>query len=513
MGALLGIVTELAPNDLVPGAYVAVKFGVGAASTGTPKVLLIVGMIATGSTIVPDGTPVNIFSDTDADTYWGPGSEGALMAQAALAVGGIQIMGASALMGTAVAATATLNLDGAAGPSSGSWSLRIAGRVLTGGILATDTQAIIAANIAATVNANPRLPVSAAAAAGVGTAYIVTFTSKSAGLRGNDLILWQDPSGLPANIATHTIAGGTAVGNGGVRFTGGTGTENITNLLASLFPARYYRIAAAQRDATNAARWATQLDTKAGPLEQRAEHLVLCTSTTLSAAGSLAQTTIDDQRVELLWMQDSEAMPSEIAGEHAALRCQLEQAMPNQTYDNVQIAVAKPQTDTATQPNRATLVAALGYGLTPLKTVGNAVLIVRAVTTRTRTVTGLVDTGTIDVADSAVADDTRDTLSLYWQTSFYPSNPFVQDNPAPGDNQLPREGHAYPDLWSSKATSQLKILEALNWLTKVDVNPVVSTLSPYSVTPRIVFYAPVIRLPHQHQIEGTVAQTVFNPQL
>ena len=140
-------------------------------------------------------------------------------------------------------------------------------------------------------------------------------------------------------------------------------------------------------------------------------------------------------------------------------------------------------------------------------------LIVRAVTTRTRTVTGLVDTGTIDVADSAVADDTRDTLSLYWQTSFYPSNPFVQDNPAPGDNQLPREGHAYPDLWSSKATSQLKILEALNWLTKVDVNPVVSTLSPYSVTPRIVFYAPVIRLPHQHQIEGTVAQTVFNPQL
>lgn len=512
MSALLGIVAELSPTDKVPGAYVAVKFGVGAASSGPPKYLLIVGMIGTGSTIVPDAAPVPIFSDTDADLYWGTGSEGAIMAQAALTIGGIQILGASATMGTSAQATAILTLDGTAGPTSGSWSIRVAGRVLNGGILATDTPQKIAQNIAAAVTANPRLPVTAVAAAGAMTTWTVTFTVKSAGVRGNDTILWQDKSGLPANITTSTLTGGAAVGNGGIRFSSGTGTEDITSLLTSLFPGRYYRIAAAQRDATNAARWAVQLDTKAGPLEMRSEHLVLCTSTTLSAAGSLAQTTIDDQRVELLWMQDSEAMPSEIAAEHAALRCQLEQAMPNRNYDNVQIKVAAAQTDTGTIPNRATLVAALDFGLTPLKTVGTSVLIVRAMTTRTRTSTGLVDTGTIDVADSAVADDVRDVLTLYWTTDFAVANPFLQDNPAPEDNQRPRVGIAYPDLWSAKATTQLKALEALNWLTKVDQNPVVSILSPYAVTPRIVFYAPCIRLPHQHQIEGTVAQTVSNPQ-
>lgn len=512
-GALLGLVAELSPTDLVPGAYMSVKFGVGAASTGAPKYLLIVGLpsVSGSPTVIPDGAPVQIFSDVDADTLWGPGSEGALMAQAALAIGGIQIQGCSASIGTSAPATATLTLDGAAGPTTGSWSLRICGNVLTGGILSTDTQQIIAQNIAAVITQTPRLPVSAAAAVGSGTAWVVTFTVKSTGLRGNDCILWQDKSGLPSNIATSTIAGGAAVGNGGVRFHSGTGVENITTLLAALFPARYYRIAAAQRDGTNGALWAGQLDNKAGPLEMRAEHLVLAHNGTLTTAGGIAQTSIDNQRVQMLWMQDSERQPPLLAAELAAVRCQLEQTMPNRSYDNLPINIAAPQTDTATVPNRATQVAALDYGLTPLKTVGTNVLVVRAVTTRTRTATGLVDTGTIDVADSAVPDEVRDILLSYWTTDFAANNQFLQDNPAPGDNKRPRVGVAYPDLWSAKATAQLKNLENLNWLTKVDENPVVSALNPYSTTPRIVFYAPVIRLPHQHQIEGTVAQTVFNP--
>jgi phage tail sheath gpL-like len=252
------------------------------------------------------------------------------------------------------------------------------------------------------------------------------------------------------------------------------------------------------------------LDYKAGPMIGKTEHIVFGSSGTLVAVTSLAQVTLNEQRAQLVWMQDSETQPCEIAALHAAQRLQLEQSNPNQSYDNKILQgngyKVQPQTDKATNPSRPTQVAALDAGITPVKTVANSVVIVRAVTTRSLTDLGAIDDGTVDVADSAVPDAVRDEIAAFWSDDFAVKNPHVRDDPT-GDEPDPPEGIAYPRFWTAVVTALLKRLETAKWLTKVDQNPVESILHPDAA--RIVFFCPVVRLPHQHQIEGTIAQKRF----
>lgn len=510
----LGFVLELSPTDKVPGIYLRTLFGLGGASSGTEeKVLLIVGLKhASAGAITADTDVVDIRLASDADYYFGAGSEGARMCYAALSVSGIKIKAASPAISGAVAAAATITIGGT-WTVGGTWRYRVAGITIQQGILPSDTKQTVAQNIAAYVNARNWMPVSAAAAAGVGgTTWIVTLTAKSAGARGNDLMLVQDQTELPSGC-TSAIAGGTAVGNGGVRFASGTGVEDITELLEVLAADRYYRIAGAQRDATNLARWVVQLDTKAGPLVGKTEHIIFAGSGTLSATTSLTQVTLNEQRAQFVWMQDSETQPCEIAALHAAQRLQAEQTNPNQSYDNKLLRgdqdgfAVYPQTDKATNPVRSVLVAALDAGITPVKTIGQNTVIVRAMTTRSKTDLGAVDDGTIDVADSAVPDAVRDEIAAFWSDDFALKNPHVRDDPSE-DEPEPPEGIAYPKFWKASVTMLLKSLERAKWLTKVDQNPVEAVLHPDAQ--RIVFFCPVVRLPHQHQIEGTIAQKRFS---
>ena len=507
-----GFVLELSPTDKVPGIYLRTIFGIGGAASGTEeKVLLICGLKSSAGAIVEDSEVVDIKLASDADYYFGPGSEGARMCYAALSIRGIKIKGAAPAISSATAASATITIGGS-WTTSGTWRYRLAGLPLEQGILSTDGPQQVAQAIVAYINARKYFPVTAAAAAGVSPAWIVTLTAKSTGARGNDLMIWQDSTELPSG-ATSTIAGGSAVGNGAKRFTSGAGTEDITTLLGVLAEDRYYRIAAAQRDATNLARWVVQLDTKAGPLVNKTEHAIFAGSGTLSATTSLAQTTLNEQRAQFVWMQDSETQPCELAALHAAQRLQMEQVNPNQSYDNKALKGDQdgfriaPQTDKATNPVRSVLVAALDAGITPVKTIGNTAFIVRAVTTRSRTELNAVDDGTVDVADSAVPGAVRDEVAAFWSLDFSVKNKHVRDDPS-GDEPDPPEGIAFPRLWKASVTALLKRLEAAKWLTKVDTNPVEATLHPNAE--RIVFFCPTVRLPHQHQIEGTIAQKRFS---
>ncbi len=508
-----GFVLELSPTDKVPGIYLRSIFGIGGAASGTDeKVLLIVGLkAASAGAIVADTEVVDIKLASDADYYFGPGSEGARMCYAALSVKGIKIKAASPSISGATAASATITIAGT-WTTSGTWRYRIAGIPIEQGILATDDRQDVGDAIAAYINARKWMPVTAVAAAGAGSTYVVTLTAKSAGARGNDLMLWQDDSDLPSG-ATSAIAGGTAVGNGAKRFSTGAGTEDISDLLEILAEDRYYRIAASQRDSSNLARWVVQLDTKAGPMVGKTEHIVFAGSGTLVATTSLTQTTLNEQRAQFVWMQDSETPPCEIAALHAAQRLQAEQVNPNQSYDNRLLKgdqdgfKVAPQTDKATNPVRAVLVSALDAGITPVKTVGNNVFIVRAVTTRSRTELSAVDDGTVDVADSAVPDAVRDEIAAFWSLDFSQKNKHVRDDPT-GDEPEPPQGIAYPRFWKASVTALLKRLETAKWITKVDSNPVEATLHP--MAERIVFFCPVVRLPHQHQIEGTIAQKRFS---
>lgn len=500
-----GIVLELSPTDKVPGIYMKTLYGVGDTIIPTvDRYLLVVGLPSSAGTITPDTEVVDIFSTEDSTEWFGAGSEGDRMCRAALKVKGIKIKAATATISGATAATATITIDGT-WTTTGTWSYRIGGLPLLQGVKATDTPQTIAAAIAAYITARPEFMVSATSAAGSGTTYVVTLTMKSTGARGNDTILVQDDTGLPAGM-TSAIGGGSAVANGGKKFTGGAGVEDVTTLLSTLFPDRYHRIAVAQRDSQNLVRWRNQLDEKAGPLEGRMEHAVFGTSASFSSATSLAQTSLDNQRAQMLWMLESETQPSEWVAEMAAYRLQKEQVNPNNNFDGLQMTVAAPQTAKASVPIRSQLVAALDVGITPLNTKNNNVFVVRAITTRSLTASGAPDDGTVDVGEAATPDEVRDVLKAFWETQFGPSNPYLRNDPT-DQEPTPDPGIAYPSLWTAEATRIFKELEALNWITEVDNNPVKSTMHP--TARRIVFYAPVVVTPIQHQLEGTIAQTKF----
>jgi phage tail sheath gpL-like len=502
-----GVILELSPTDKKPGFYGKTLYGVGAISLASiPKVLLLVGLKAdTGGSLMPDTKIVDCTSEADADSFASPGSELARMAYAALRIPGVQIkLATPSLPSGATAATATITINGT-WTAGGEWRVRVGGVYLSSGIGYTDTPQAVANSIVDAISKRPQLPVRATAAAGQGTAYTVTLTVKSPGYRGNDTMLWTDTTVLPAGMSL-VLTGGPAVGNGGVRFHGGAGTEDITLLLGTLVTGRYDRIAAAQRDAVNLSRWRTQLDMKAGPLVGRMEHAVFGTSTTFAAATSLAQTSLNDQRAQMLWMLDGETSPSEIAAVFAAARLQAEATNPNVGYDNFVLPGVAPQTDDTSIPNRPTEVAALDVGLTPVTTANDQAMIVRSITTRSLTDTGDPDDRTLDTSEALVPDAVRDDLRLFWTSQYVVQNPYVRDDPAP-EEPSPPAGVATPSLWNAQVLAKLRSYEKARWICKVTQNPPESGMNPNA--PRIVSFVPTIVQPLNHQVEVTVAQIPF----
>lgn len=497
----IGNLAELTPDDKVPGIYLKSTSEVGA-SEGV-HYLLVCGTKGSAGAITVDTQVVEILSDADA-LYWaGANSEGYCMLLRALSVGGVKIKYcAPTLTSTPTAATGTITIAGT-WTTTGELYYRIGGRVVGPlSISTTDTVTTIAAALAALINAQSYYRVTATSSSGV-----VTLTAGNAGARGNNIIVFQDMTLAPAGL-TSTIAGGTAVTSGAVPLSTGSGTESVANVLTATFADEYFTNAIAQRDSTNLGLWETQINTKLGPLEGRLENVVCGSPGTISAAGSLAQTTLNNSSFEMLWQEECETPIEEQVALHAAQRHQLEIQHPNNRYDRMLMPGVVPQEAVSKRPSRATQVAALNYGLTPIETRNNASYCVRAVTTRTQTDGGDADNGTVDVAQWRVALEFRRRLAAML-TVHMTNHPYIVDNPADGDEPEVPEGTTYPKLIATDTSTLEYQLENDNWLAQVAANPPRCALHPTSATPRPVLYAPIIPKPLLHQIAGTVALRKF----
>lgn len=490
-------------DDKVPGFVAQTVYGAGAISNASiPLILLICGLKLTGwsTGLTPDVDVSVIQSVTDADAAWGPGSEGALMAYAALQIPGVTIKGCAPTPGaSAAAATATITIV-ATPTTTGTWNYRIDGFPISGGTTTADTETTIATAIKNAILAQPRMACTATSSAGV-----VTLTWNSVGPRGNFGIVYQQKNLLAAGV-TSTLAGGAALlsstgGENGVYFTGGTTAENVTNMLATLFPARYHRIAFAQTDATNLAKWVTQANNKAGPLEGRMEHLVGAVNGSVAASESLASATINNWRFMLNELLNSETHPSELAATIAALRIQAEQQTPNSGFDGVVVPGAAPQCSRADWAQRATQKAMLNSGVTPLVTNEQGqVLIVRAITTHCLS-GSTPDFRTLDTAAAVVPDFVRDDLNVYWTTGFAKANQYVRDDPAPGEKDPP-QGVANPTRWNAAMNGRLLTHQLNNILTEVELNPPTTEFD--DVAFRLMSLVPSIPLPLNHQVGVSV---------
>lgn len=485
----------------VPGFYAETVYGAGALTAGDiPLTLLVVGTQLSSGTATPDQDVKDIFSTNDADTFYGAGSQIARMCYQALRYPGIRLKGAAvAEAGGAVAATATITITGT-WTTSGNFSYRIDGTPISGSISSTDTIQNVANAIAAAVTGNPQLPVTAAVGAGPG--YVVTLTRKSKGATGNQGILFQDTSSLPSGM-TSTIAGGSSVTGPGVFFGSGSGTENVTTLLAVLFSQTYARIAFAQNDSGNCARWVTQLNSQAGVLQGRLQHAVTAVNGSLSAATTLSTASLNAERVELCWYLYSESHPSELAASMAALRTVSEQVDPSAYYDGHALTGIAPQSQASDWPSFSTQVSALDNGITPIATTpeGDAV-VVRAITSKSLT-NGNPDYRTLDTYQAVVPDFVRTGLGLYWISVFRPANPKVNADPAPEQRARPA-GVATPSLWNSEVFNLMTNWESLLYVTNVADNPPTSEFDP--VAKRIMSIVPVVPAFAQHQLGVSVRQ-------
>lgn len=345
---------------------------------------LIVGQRLTAGTVAA-GVVTNVFSDAEAATFFGNGSQLHLMCRAAIKANPYLALEAIAMddAGAGVAATSTITLTGPA-TAAGVLTVKVAGKPVQIAVAATDTATAIGAALAAQIARQPDLPVTAAAAIGV-----VTLTAKNKGVQGNNI-----------KIEAVTAAGTTAAV---VAMASGATDPTIATALAAVFAAGHNIIIAAWNDATNLTALRTHLDSVSGPLEQRGAIGIYAHTGTLGASTTLAGT-INAGRISAPNFKVPE-QPCELAAAYGAVVASEEDpARPLNLLPltGITAPVLADRLSRTEQEN------ALNNGVTPLEVgPGEKVQIVRAITTYTLDAQSIPDISLLDLTTIRTLDYVR----------------------------------------------------------------------------------------------------------
>lgn len=447
-------------DDKVPGAYRETVFGTGRMSVGAfPVKVLITGTkLSTGSAVV-DQDIVPIYSSDDADAKLGAGSTAKRQALAALNIPGVNLYAAPPLA-AGTAATMTLTIGGT-WTTSGEIKAWIGGDYVSVAVGSTQVAADVGTSTIAQVNSLADGLVVAA-----GTSPAVTLTAKNLGTQGNSVFVYWDLSAAPTGL-TITASVGTMVHDRLYHLATGSSTESVANIVALLKTDTFDYIAAAQNDATNLGLFEAHMGSEAGPTIAHLEHMVAACTGTLVTASALSQTTLNDYRSTMLWYENCETHPAELAATVGAIRGVFELPSPNFNYDDTPVPGAVPQRYAADKPLHATLKTALNSGLTPLYEKNGVVSIVRGIVTHC--LNGSVpDYRCLDWGDAIVPDRISKELGVSW-LDFKASNPYVGPD-AVGSEADPPEGVGTPARWNSTVYGVLKVAEKDNWLQNVDSN-------------------------------------------
>lgn len=250
------------PTDwLVPGQYIEIDHN--KAVRGLPgmrrRILVLGQRLASGT--VAQGVLTRVTRKEDGVNFFGRGSMLAQEIAAALKVNPYTEMWALALddLGAGQAATFTITVTGAP-TEAGTPYLYIGGKRIAIGITAAQTPTQIAAAIAAAVNADLDLPVTATSNVGV-----VTLTARHKGAEGNGIdVRWNyyDGERSPAGVAM-AIAAGTA----------GSGNPDVLNAIAAMSTGAYYTIIMPWSDTANMVAMENELQSRWGGMDMRAGHV------------------------------------------------------------------------------------------------------------------------------------------------------------------------------------------------------------------------------------------------
>ncbi len=264
------------PLDIrTPGQFIEIDptRAVGGIPSQARKLLVFGQRLAAGSQLA--NNPCRVMSGAHAAGLFGRGSQLARMVAAAKNANTSTDMWAVALddLVAGVVASAPLTFTGAP-TAPGTLNLYVAGTKVPVGVAAAETNTVTATNVAAAINANPDLPVTATSAMGV-----VTVSARHKGLCGNDIDLrvnYYDGETLPAGLQIAIVA-----------MSGGTGNPDITAALAALGGDQYYSMVTPWTDAANMTVLETFLLGRWGPMSQKTGTAFGCVKGTYSGLTTL----------------------------------------------------------------------------------------------------------------------------------------------------------------------------------------------------------------------------------
>jgi len=389
-------------NLLTPGQYI--EFDSSQALQGLaalPHKILVLGQrLAAGS--VAQAVPTQINSKDDGEAFFGRGSMLSHMIAAAKLANPYTEMWAVALDDAAAGAFATGVLT-PSGPATaaGTLALYVAGRSVPVPVAAGDTQDIIAASIAAAINAMTDLPVTAAVT-GIAPNQAVTVTARHKGLEPNYIDLrinYYLSDKLPAGA-------GLAV----TPMSGGTTNPVVATALAAVHDTQFHTIVMPWLDATNLTALETELSSRWGPLVMKEGQAFAGAVRSYANCVTLA-TSRNSPLLTIACLGGTPTPPYELAAAVAGVRATSVSADPGRPYQTLLVpgVLAPAIADLFDQTERNIL---LGDGGSTFTAVAGSVYIERLVTTYRLNAQGNPDAAYRDVETIDVLSAIRYTLRL-----------------------------------------------------------------------------------------------------
>lgn len=370
-----------------PGAYAELntKLAVRTLPSNKQRLLLLGQRLANPAVLA--GQAVKVFSDAEAAGFFGRGSVLHLMVKAAIAANRYVEITAVGLddASTATAATATITFAGTA-TTAGVATARIAGVSIEMGVASQQTAAASATSMAALINAQTDLPMTASVVGAV-----ITLTARNKGTVGNDVAVE-----VASTAAGLTVSASQA--------TGGAVDPDITNVLAGLFAASEEIIVSSLATQASLTILRTHIDARSDSIEKRGAVGIYASRGTLSAATTLAGQLNSGRLVSAL-LPGTPSPSYQVAAAFASVVAFEEDPAMPLNYLSLPGIVAP---NMASRLGRTEQEVCLANGVSPLQVgPGDLVQIVRAVTTYTVNQTGTADISLLDLTTIRTFDYCR----------------------------------------------------------------------------------------------------------
>jgi phage tail sheath gpL-like len=484
-----------------PGTFIEIVFGASAnGAGGNTRTVLLLGNKTSAGSATADTEEVLLTSYNDAVTYFGEGSELALMTKAAFTLAPTATLKAIAVTtASGVAASGTLTVAVVA-TATGTLYLWIHGVEIQVPVISGDTVATQTTNITAAINAKSAdLNVTATGNTGTG---VITITCRHLGTRGNLIALRKKVVDITGS--TYTLSGAL--------LTGGTGTDTLTAALATAATSRHYYYALASVDTTALQAVQAQCDTMAGPLVGKRQQFVYASHASLGTATTQAEA-LNEERGQGIWAYQFETLPCVIAAAWTAKRSVAESQsysvnLSLKNFDAVDLWPAvKPPPNEANYATDTTANSALDVGLTPLQVQAGSghPYVVMSITTHSNDSSGNPDARTLTTNYVTVPDAFGDEFVAWFDSTF--TDVKLKDDVTSGDDALPPNTTTpgfIKSLWQSKARERF---ESLGHIDNLDADYAAWSFNRASGAPqRCNATMPITPTPWLTQLSGQILQ-------